>query len=392
MTSWNCPSRLRFWLVIVLAVLAGRASLRGHQQPTPPAAQADATSGEESTGTSQAWTLLARGKALEAATLATNLLKKFPRSLPVLVVGVEADIASAGAAAALSRYEAWLGSRSLEEPGVLRTISYAILNELSKTEHKLVRVAALNALVDAGDIEAGERLQKTAYAGGLAETGALAANGDSGAVQILIAQLGGDSNRMAVIEALGKSGNIVAVEPLTVQLGDQEPTVRGTAADALGNLGDPKAIPFLKAMLADQSGFVRVNAAGALYKLGDDSGLNIINELASSSEPSSRIEAALALASRPDDRWLSLVRELTSVSDPEIRLASARLLAPHDPGAARLVLDDLAGNDNPVIREQAALTTAADLPSNMTRLRSFLKHDDQMVQVAAAGKILALTR
>jgi hypothetical protein len=385
--------KLSVLLIGGLTVLASSERLAADQRRQAPPVPVGASGTEESAGTSQAWTLLTQGKAAEAAALASTLLKKFPRSLSVLIVGVEADIASAGSGAALSRYEAWLGGRSFEEPGVLRTIARAVLVELSTNQHKLVQVAALNALVESGDTDASEHLRKVAYAGGMAETAALAASGDSGAVQILIAQLSDEnSDRPSVIEALGEAGNPVAVEALSVQLGDQESTLRGAAAEALGKLGDPKAIPYLKAMLADQSGFVRANSAGALYQLGDDSGLNILTELASSSEASSRIEAAIRLASRPDDRWLSLVRELTTVNDPEIRLASAKLLAPHDANAARVVLDDLAGNDNPVIREQAALMMAADLPSDLTRLRSFLKNDDQEIQASAAGKILTLTR
>lgn len=386
--------RVRVATALSLVIVASVTEIRTQEPPQTPAAMPGAMSPEESAAVSEGWTLLAQGKALQAAAQAVAILAKFPTSMPALVLAVEADVGSAGSAAALGRYEAWLGTRLLEEPSVLRTIARAMLKEIGdQPQNPRGQLAALKGLAEDGDAASIERLRKGSDAGGLGETKTLASFGDSGAVQILIADLStGASDKLGVMEALGTSGDRAAIEPLARQLQDPEPVLRGTAAEALGQLGDKDAASLLKPFLNDSSGFVRTRAAAALVRLGDDSGWALLSELASSEEASGRIVAAEALASRPDEKWLAMVRELTRATEPEIRLSAARLLASHDPDAARLVLDQLASDDNPAIREEAVRISATDVPANLPALRALLKNGDRLVRVAAASKLLTLTR
>ncbi len=282
----------------------------------------------------------------------------------------------------------------VEEPGALRAVARAMLLEFAdETQNPRGQAAALQALAEGGDATAGDRLQTIAAEGNVAGTRALAALADPRAVTTLINDLNtGAGNKIGVITALGASGSAVAMGPLVQQLGDPEAAVRGGAAEALGRLGTSEAVAPLRPLLQDRSGYVRAKAAGALLRLGDDSGTQFLHTLAAEASATSRIVAAEELAARPDAAWLGLVRGLVGDSSPEIRLSAATLLAPHDPAAAKVVLEELQRNDNPAISEEAMRALAVDVPSDLTTLRGLLKSPDRLVRIAAAGKILAVTR
>jgi HEAT repeat protein len=340
------------------------------------------------------WTLLAAGRATEALNLAIGALTQDPDNLPMLSMAVEAEVTSSSSSAALRRYESWLGARTLDEPGVLRIIARAMLREFaSEDQNPRGQVAALEALAESGDVAAADRLQSLSRSGSLAGTRALAEMGDPQAVNLLVLDLGGRSgNKVDAIEVLGRSGSPLALDVILAQIRDIEPAVRGAAADALGRLGSDTAVPHLLPMLGDQSAHVRVKAAGALLRLGETSGAGILDELAASDNPRTRLVAATALEGRPDPRWLGMVRELTAAGEPDIRLMAAKLLVPHDPTVAKPVLEALAINENPAVREDASQTLAAEVAGDLPSLRALLKTADRLTRIAAAGKILSLTR
>jgi HEAT repeat protein len=134
-----------------------------------------------------------------------------------------------------------------------------------------------------------------------------------------------------------------------------------------------------------------VKAAGALYRMGDDSGLQVLQELTAEPAPNMRLAAADAMASRPDGTWLALVRELTAAPDLEVRASAARLIAPHDPELARSVLESLAANENPAIRELAS-QGLGEVPSDLTSLRRLMRSPDRLMRIRAAGRVMVVTR
>jgi HEAT repeat protein len=74
--------------------------------------------------------------------------------------------------------------------------------------------------------------------------------------------------RLAAIEALGEIGDLRAVEPLITALQDGSWGVRSYAAAALGAIGDARAVKPLSALIRDSKKVVRKAAAEALAKIG----------------------------------------------------------------------------------------------------------------------------
>ena len=73
--------------------------------------------------------------------------------------------------------------------------------------------------------------------------------------------------------ALGKIGDVQAVEPLIATLQDSDSNVRSAAAETLGKIGDARAVEPLIATLRDSHSNVRSAAAGALGLIGGSCGL-----------------------------------------------------------------------------------------------------------------------
>lgn len=74
--------------------------------------------------------------------------------------------------------------------------------------------------------------------------------------------------RWASVEALGRIGDLRALDPLIARLAnDSHADVRWHAADSLGTMGDEKAIPALTAALKDQDKWVRDFAKASLEKI-----------------------------------------------------------------------------------------------------------------------------
>ena len=380
-------------LCVIGLVVTTRAALVA-QQPPPPKIPVASVSADDAATLAEGWAFLAKGDAVSALASARAVLQRTSRSLPGIMLAVEAELASAGSTAALGQYESWLGNRSNEELSLLRAIARGMLVEMAlDSNNPSAQQRAVKALVAAGEPQVLEQVRERAYAGGSSDSRLLASLGDESAVQIVIADLSsGPSNKIPLMLALGASGRASAIPALSKFLSDPEPVLRGYAADALGTIGNAKAAPVLRPALKDPIAFVRVRAAAALYRLGDASGLSVLQELAASPSPKGRLDAAEALAVKPDAAWSTLVHGLLKEPDPTMRLAAARMLAPHEPETARAVFDELRGNDNPAIREEAARVSAMELPAGLTDLRRTLRDSDRLVRVAAADRIMTLTR
>jgi HEAT repeat protein len=75
--------------------------------------------------------------------------------------------------------------------------------------------------------------------------------------------------RADAAKALGKIGDVRAVEDLSKALKDTNEDVRVNAAESLGEIGDKSAIDALVGVLTDGTPMVRWCAAGALGEIGD---------------------------------------------------------------------------------------------------------------------------
>lgn len=94
---------------------------------------------------------------------------------------------------------------------------------------------------------------------------------DRKAVEPLIELLSTDPYlyaRAAAARALGRIGDLRALEPLIAALDDENADVRSSAAGALGDIGHPKTIEPLILLLGDDSHLARELAAEALRKFG----------------------------------------------------------------------------------------------------------------------------
>ncbi len=308
------------------------------------------------------------------------------------MLAVEADIARSGGLAALDRYERWLGARTFEEPAVLRRVARAFLfDALGQTQSPPARAEAWKSLVDDG-----ESLPPLfGSSPGPADLRAAAAAGSEPAVRQLLQSLPTDAaGRVRALDAVGASGVKVAAEPILPLLQDPRSEVRAAAADALGKVGGREAVPALKPLLADPSLFVKAKAASALLRMGDSEGLPVLDAMAADDNPTIRLSAAVGLAGgSPDARWMSLVRELAGNPSPEIRVVAAGLLAPHDPEFARNVLDGLANDANPAIRELASMTYGDVVTTfDLSTLRRLLRQPLPLTTVRAAARILIVLR
>jgi HEAT repeat protein len=358
-------------------------------QPTTRATSAPAT---QVATLASGWRLLADGDAARAASVASDLLTREPRSSSVLSFALEVEIVRGGAASALGVYERWLNTRPTEEPYALRRIAAALLRETAAGDKdRATRIAAIEALVADGDLEAAALLPP-AESAALPETGVRAATGNAAAVDSLVALAAqpGPGRRVAV-SALSRSRSPRAVPVLLGALTDSDPTVRAAAADALGALQAGSSVTRLKPLLDDPVVSVRLAAAGALLALRDTSGMPLLRQLQASEYPAIRLAAAKAAASEAGAEWLAVVRELTKVSDPDVRRQAAELVAPHDPDLARATLEPLLTDSNPAMR-QAAADSYVTSTSDVSVLRRYLRDADSGTRVRAADRVLQLTR
>jgi HEAT repeat protein len=387
----------RAFVVALMAVLpwpfVSGSQAHAQQAQAAPEVPRSSVSPSDAAVLAEGWALLAKGDIANAGRRADDVLSRAPRSGSALSLAVDTALAGGGSGAGLSRYEQWLGSRTAEEPAILRAIARALLIEAASDERNpTARGLALDALTRAGEAAALDaELRRKAYAGSDTETRALAAGGDKPALQMLIAQLSIPGNKLGLIESIAATKAPAAVRPLVNLLHDPVIETRVAAIDALGQIGDPSAVQPLQAAFRDPSGYVRLHAASALFRLGDATGIKMLQDLAQAPAAKDRVFAAKALAAQPDGAWMSLVRGLISNPDPDIRLDAATLLAKEDPDSARPVLQQLARDTNPAVRDQAMLAMIDDLPGDLTGLRAWLRSANRMVRVNAAGRILELT-
>jgi hypothetical protein len=335
--------------------------------------------------------MLAQGLPQDAAAKAAQAVARFPRSVAALSLLVEAELARAGVPAGLAAYDRWIGTRGLEEAGVVRRLAKAVLEDAVAGKDALLRIEAVKALAEGGEPGAANTLADSTAPADLRTRAEL---GDARAVERLGQMLAqGYPDKVATLEALGKSRRPAAVPVIVSQLNDPREEVRAAAVDALADAHAEDQAQALRGALNDSSAYVRTRAARALFRLGDFSGLSLLQQMATSDSAYSRLAAAEAMATSPDQSWLTQVRSLAEGGgEPEVRASAARLLAPHDPETAKSVLESLANDPNIAIRELAGRTLGESLAGrDLPSLRRLLSNPDGLTRIHAAGAILKAT-
>ena len=372
-------------IILILTLTSTLAFAQGPAQTSP-------TLPPETAEVARGWTLLAQGQTAKAAALAGQLLARHGRSVAVLALAVDAEIARGGAAAGLDLYERWVKNKPTEDGYAVRRVARAMLVEIAHLrQDQAARLHAIEALSADGETQLAAELRGTAAAGGAAPSGGSPAKEDN--VAELLAVLAKPlPNRASAIAALAKTRSQRAVKPLIGLLQDPDPIVRAAAADALGTLGATSAVTSLKPLLNDPNFTVHRAAASALYALKDMSGLPFLRELQSSEHAPIRLAASRAMHSDADENWLAVVRSLLKDADPEVRREAAELIAPHDPDAARTTLEALLNDSNPAERDAANHSYLQYAVTDFATLRRFLRADEGMVRARAAARVLELTR
>ena len=115
-----------------------------------------------------------------------------------------------------------------------------------------------------------------------------------------------EGTRARAAEALGRSGNPLAIEQLVQALADASPRVRRAAARALGESRSESATEPLVRELLDGASDIRSEAAEALGRLGSSTSIDPLVNALSDADPRVRISAIRGLASIRGDE----VREL----------------------------------------------------------------------------------
>lgn len=369
------------WALAAVLLPAGLAS---GQSPAAPNEEARIADGRR---------VLELGDAARAAQLGRALITQFPRSAASIEFAVEAESASAGPAAALVLYERWLTASLADAPRALHQIARAVLREIAASRaDSSTRARALQALADDGDPDAAAALARDALgaSGRGALTDAQTTQGIANLAAELQSPMGSDRRRAAM--ALGSTRNARAVDPLLAALNDPNPDVRAVAAEGLGKLGATRAITPLRNLLTDQVFNVQYQAAVALFALKDSGSLTWLRQLESSPEPGIRLIAVQATASQPDGNWIALVRGLASTGEPDIRRQAAELLAPHDPAAARAALEFLSNDPNVVQRDRSITALVERTETDLRVLRRYLAGTNAVTRVAAAIRLLEITR
>ena len=383
--------------LVAIAVCALLKPVFSQSQAQVPPVPSAAIPVAEAAAIAQYWVLIAEGKFDEAAKTVGALAARYPRNVAVLTLIVETDIASRGATTALTSYEAWIGSRENEEPGVLRRIARGVLYEWARQASDTdARNEALKVLADDGDAEAVAAIARLREA--RTESGLRLAvrTGDAEAIDRVAERIRlGSGLRLRDLQLLAESKSARAVPVLAEMLKDQQPENRAEAARALGNIEGAESENALVPALSDPHGLVRISASAALFKKGNFSGAAILREMAADPNPkhgSVRRTAAQYMASRPDEEWKALVRGLLNDEDPTVRLDAAVMLAPYDKAAAQPVIDALRNDPNPAIREMLQQIEADQPTSNLPTLRGLMRRGAALVRIRAAARILALTR
>ena len=128
-------------------------------------------------------------------------------------------------------------------------------------------------------------------------------------------------------EQLGRIKDIKTVESLIEALRDGDEGVRRKVTKALGEIGDSRAVQPLEKMLEDTDEFVRMNALWALENIGGDETINLIIAALKNDNPLVRMNAAAFLGRSGISQAIGPLKEVTeSDAQSYVRFAAQQAL------------------------------------------------------------------
>src|SRR5688572_474778 len=146
----------------------------------------------------------------------------------------------------------------------------------------------------------------------------------SPAVELLIKLLRDWDVRKYAIAALGKIRDERVLDPLMLQLRNDE--FKDDATNALVELGEP-ALPRLVSALKDKDEMVRKQAVLALGRIKHGGAVDPLIEMLSDADWFTRLTAAAALEAIGDPRGREAIKPLTKDPDMVVRMRVERILA-----------------------------------------------------------------
>jgi HEAT repeat protein/beta-lactamase regulating signal transducer with metallopeptidase domain len=200
------------------------------------------------------------------------------------------------------------------------------------------------------------------------------------------------SVRMAVIEALGKTRDSVAVRALmSVLLEDDNAEVRRAAAWSLGQIEDAQAVPALmEALLRDSDPEVRKNSASALGSIGSERAAGALAQaLENDDDLQVRIAAADGLGNVDVPLGLTvLTRVLGRETDVSLKVEIIESLDNIDDVRAAPALHGALRDRSPAVREAAAeALSSLDSRTSVEPLMAVARDPDVKVRRAVMNAL-----
>lgn len=374
----------------LLCVIAGAPG--AFAQARDRAAGRPATPASDVATLASGWSALAAGQRDAAARAAAEILKRTPWNHAAMALRIEA-LSAADPLRGLDAYEKWLANRSREDAGLLEPAPRAMLRQIAAgtdagLRHDALRLlAAAGVPMPAGTGDATDQLTADA---------ARAKDGDAPARKRLEAAVTAGTIDPATLAETLESAGPVGTPMLMTMLTKPAGPSRAAAAAALGRRKAEEAKSALQTLMTDPDPYVRSTAAVALARMGDDQAMTVVERMLQSEVPDLRLMAAEAFNGQ-NGPWVSAIMPLLENRDGVTRLQAARLIAPVNPEAARRTLQEAAGDQNPVIRAEAARVMAEVTPTvpdvaDITQARRLLRDADATVRLHAAGVLLAAAR
>jgi HEAT repeat protein len=347
------------------------------------------------TAMARAWSAYAAHQFAAAAKASEDALRLRPGDHDARAMQVRAMAATAWRPA-LDTYEAALRAGAAEDRGMLPPVATEALRELSGSTDLMLRQEALIALVRGHDEKARADLRQMIEDGTALPTADidLAQGGDAEAAKRMESAVRNPNllDKTALIEALADHPSSSSTPILRELLTDPNPVTRASAARAIGVARDAESVATLQKMAeSDTDPAVRVNAVLGLAAIGDPAVEPQVQNMLASPVPDLRLAAAETLARRGGAEWIPAITPLLREEQPISRLRAAELLARYgpDPAAARDVLREALGSDNPIVRREAAhgMASAAGAATDIATLRSMLRSPDAWTRLSAADTL-----
>ncbi|MEM1013452.1 MAG: HEAT repeat domain-containing protein [Planctomycetota bacterium] len=199
------------------------------------------------------------------------------------------------------------------------------------------------------------------------------------------------NGRVAAMFAMHRLGETAKSQGLADATTSPDPVVRSHAALALGLTGEPSAVDVLEPMLGDDDATVRLTAAEALWRFGRRDARDRLMEASLSGYTDDSVIGTLALGVHPDPSAFAMLQGKLTDDYAEVQLAAARALGQLGSDAGFGLAREAASSQEPRLRGMAA-AAFGDIGryDAQADLAALLDDDDLGVQLAAAAAILKL--